>query len=149
MDPLTELRSRPTYEQTSSDYLAVLGQVRDVLARLAPQVTFAAAPSEESRTVCAQPFDRVDGADAGIFTGGLGVGAITDEQWPTVVEAVRGVARPKGYTVETVLADRPGRHVISFQTADGENLELGTGDNTTLALEGGCRLRAATHSSPS
>ncbi|MGL4175569.1 MAG: LppA family lipoprotein [Dermatophilaceae bacterium] len=138
MDPRAQLMARPSFEQAERDYLNLLGRLRTLIDTRAPHLQWLEPqPSRSDLGNCRAPFDRVDGAGAGIYdAGGTGAtGGIDDATWTPLLAEITTTLRQEGFTLVNVLQDKPGTHRVDFINPDTEaSVRLGTEVNTTLSL---------------
>jgi hypothetical protein len=144
VDPRQQLMNRPSYEQAETTYLALLDRLRTEITTLAPTLTWRQPEPTAERSGCYPPFDRLDGAESGIYGAGVADGNIDDTTWPKVVAAIEAILREEGFTQTVVLQDQPGEHNVSINNPTTEaRVRLGTRANTTLTLYGACYLTEA------
>jgi len=142
MDGRSELEGRARYAEALAADLALLDELRVVLSAKAPGLSWKLPKSKlETETSCGEPeFEDLDGSVA-LLTAGGAKGAITDEEWPAAYKAFLDVAGRRGFGDPNVLADQPGKHVISIYDKEGAELSLGTEVGTTLSFYGACHLK--------
>ena len=143
VDPLTELHSRPSFEDTVATYTAMEVEIRAAVTAAVPTVTWKL--EREGRTSgCAEPFDNLGGKFTGLDSYGA-PGAIPDDAWPTAVAAAETVARTYGFDDTATVVDAPSDHQVRFRSStDGAYVDFGTGVNVILATFTGCNLPTTT-----
>jgi hypothetical protein len=148
MDPLQQLRARPTFEQAEHDYLALLDQIRAAVSAAVPSLIWQSPKAIRfGQAMCAAPYTDIPGTNNADYDGGYTKGNIPDDVWPTLSRTVIDLAAQHGFTHVIPLVDKPGRHTLVIWDDHDAHLELGTLAAATLTLFGGCFLTAAAHPS--
>ncbi|GAA3594090.1 hypothetical protein GCM10022223_06350 [Kineosporia mesophila] len=150
-DAEKELQSRPSYEQGSKDYLAMLAEMRGVFDELAPDLKWTQKePAEVSSGICAPPFQKIEAAESGTFEAGYAQGSTPDAAWPEAKQKLIDIAAQYGFTVVNELRDAPQDRAITISNGQDGTVEFGDYGNTTLAVNGSCLLHEnATSGNPS
>ena len=152
MDVEEQLRARPTFEQASQDYVALLTEITAAITAVSPTVKWPGTPPQPGPSACAAPFTKVTGASQAEFDflsangGSTGVAAIPDADWPRVRTTFTDIAKKHGFTTVKLDIDKPGRHELTLGDQYGASVQLGTIEGTSLGLSGACFLDAAHHS---
>ena len=150
--PEDQLRSRPTFQQASQDYIALLTEVTKAVTAISPTVTWPAAPPrQDGGSLCAKPFTDIAGAHSATFSFEEANGrralvkAIPDADWPRVKTTFVDIAKRHGFTTVTMDVDQPGRHEMTIADQYGATVEFGTIEGTSIGVFGACFLDAAKH----
>jgi hypothetical protein len=141
VNPEEQLRARPSFEQATADYLAMLDQMRTAISGIVPTLHWKTARSfQDGSAFCGEPFTDVPGTSTAAYDAGVGEGGIPDADWPRVEQAVIEIAKKHGFTTVTPLVSKTGDHVLDIHGPWGARLELGSEVNTVLGIFGACFL---------
>lgn len=143
-DGRSELEGRARYAEALAADLALLDELRVALSAKAPGLSWRLPKSNlETETSCGETEFEGLGAEASraLLTAGGARGAITDEEWPAAYKAFLEVAGKRGFGDPNVLADQPGKHVVSIYDKEGAEVSLGTEIGTSLSFYGACHLK--------
>lgn len=142
VEPLTELQSRPSYEDAVATYTAMEVEIRAAVTAAVPTVTWKLERAGRS-SGCSKPFDNLGGRSTGLDSYGA-PGAIPDDAWPAAVTAAETVAKRYGFDDTATVVNASGNHQVRFSSsADLAYVDFGTGVNVVLATFTGCNLPAA------
>ena len=144
--PVTDIAELPDIEQTRTQMLDLIEQVRVEVTRLVPASEPWRWNRDESRSVCAQKGTGHKGVSLGTrnLISDL---AFTDEQWALVFPAVQRLAGEARLTTVTVMADASGNHDVRFSSDDGRTLVFGTAEASVISGRIACRRSAVTDTS--
>lgn len=147
MDPIDELKSRPTLEQIITRYEQMQQRVFDALStELGP---FTWEPRHEgTASLCGQGFPSDTSGRRTSLPLWAFEGSIPDAQWPRAVQIVADITAEYGFDPPKILADRPGQHAIAGAGEYGANYRFSGQINTSWQIATGCHLPAAAHPNP-
>jgi len=120
-----------TFEEADAGLLRALGEVQDRLASTAG-VRWEQTPARTAVAACAS------GRRSATYTSGASAATMADDQWRNAVRALDAVIAPLGFTEVTVLADAPGKHVVSVQGPDGARMVFGSEARVDATILGPC-----------
>lgn len=139
VDPMTELQSRPSYEDTVATYTTMDQEIRDAVTAAVPTVAWILERGARSAG-CSEPFDNLGGRSTGLDSYGA-PGAIPDDEWPAALAAAEAVAQRYGFDDTATVVDEPGNHQVRFSSStDLAYVNLGTVVNVVLSTFTGCHL---------
>jgi hypothetical protein len=140
--PEQRLMARPTVEQVSQEYLAVLGEIRAAVSGIVPDLRWEETSPKYTPSTCDPPYAEVEGAISAVFASGHGLGTIPDSSWPKVVTAVTQVAEHHRFTEVDRLVEKPGHYALMIFDRWGGSITVGSdaGEYTSVSLFSACLL---------
>lgn len=150
MSPEEELRARPSFEQASREYLAMLDEMRQALSTIVPTLEWKTpgATQDKATAGCHKPFGDVKGSTTGYYDTGGGRGGVPDEYWPQALQTVTEIAKRHGFTEVITVVDKPGHHVVDLYDNREATLQFLTEVNTIIGINGACFLKEEARTSP-
>ncbi|AOW94961.1 hypothetical protein BFN03_13415 [Rhodococcus sp. WMMA185] len=133
-----KIQAWPSLEDTERLVTDVVVKIGEVTTEIAPAVQFRWHRERTSGGGCPGPFAYTDGLS--ITTQSLLSDVpIGDADWQAVLDAAREIATEAGIDQIEVLVDQPGRHDVTFFSADGNRITFGTFKAASIRAITGCR----------
>lgn len=155
MTPEEQLTARPTFEQVTKDYTAMLDEMRRALKVVTPSLAWRTpAAARDGGSFCSPPYTDIAGAESAVFESGDADSGIPDADWPAAVRALDEIARRYGFRDPAALVPPassdggPAKKRTNWTGPYDESLEFGSYLGTILAVYGTCYLDAAHHPGP-
>lgn len=141
MNPLAQLQTLPSSEDTVTTYTAMEAEIRDAVTNAAPTTTWV-LEDEQSQSGCRESFSNLGGRTVILASYGAPT-PIPDAAWPAALAAAATIARRNGFTNTQVKVDDAGNHQVRFTNpTDGAYTDLGTRKAVVLLTSTGCHLPA-------
>ena len=155
MNPEERLAARPTFEQVTTEYTAMLDEMRRALTAVTPSLAWRTpAAARDGGSFCSPPYTKIAGAESAVFDSGDADRGIPDADWPAAVRAVDEIARRYGFRDPAAITPPagtdggPAKKRTNWTGPYDESLEFGSYLGTILSVYGSCYLDAAHHPGP-
>lgn len=139
--PVADIADLPDVDETRSQMLGLVEQVRAEVSRLVPATEPWSWNREESRSGCTQEGTGRKGV-ALYFANLVSEHAFTDQEWDVVFPVVQRIAGAAGLPDDEAMQDSAGNHDVRFSSDDGRTLIFGSETTSVISATITCRRPA-------
>ncbi|BAX97331.1 hypothetical protein MSTE_02015 [Mycobacteroides stephanolepidis] len=140
---LEELKNLPSLEDTKAQLREAIETITTAVSKIISTGSTWSDQGNEDVAGCDKPYDQSDGQSWYAPNAIANDVAVSEDEWPKILEVTKTAAAKLGATEPHVFQDKRGNHDVRFYGPAGLSVNVGYAGNLSVGGYTGCRLPAA------